>query len=76
VLAGSRSGEALDVKTFLEAHIEEEIADPQIIADRLLSDAMQLDHGRPVDDISVVVIQVTSQHADSVRRMTVELPLS
>jgi serine phosphatase RsbU (regulator of sigma subunit) len=76
VLAGSRSGETLDVKTFLEAHIEEEIADPQIIADRLLSDAMQLDHGRPVDDISVVVIQVTSQHADSVRRMTVELPLS
>jgi serine phosphatase RsbU (regulator of sigma subunit) len=75
VLAGSRSGETLDVKTF-EAHIEEEIADPQIIADRLLSDAMQLDHGRPVDDISVVVIQVTSQHADSVRRMTVELPLS
>jgi serine phosphatase RsbU (regulator of sigma subunit) len=76
VLAGSRSGESLDVKAFLEAHIEEEIADPQIIADRLLSDAMQLDHGRPVDDISVVVIQVTSQHVDSVRRMTVELPLS
>lgn len=76
VHAGSRNGESLDVKTFLEAHIEEEISDPQIIADRLLSDAMQLDHGRPVDDISVVVIQVTSQHVDSVRRMTVELPLS
>jgi len=76
VLAGSRSGENLDVKTFLEAHIEEEAADPQVIADRLLSDAMQLDRGRPVDDISVVVIQVTSQHIDSVRRMTVELPLN
>jgi serine phosphatase RsbU (regulator of sigma subunit) len=74
--AGSRSGETLDVKTFLEAHIEEEAAEPQVIADRLLSDAMQLDHGRPVDDISVVVIQVTSQNVDSVRRMTVELPLS
>jgi serine phosphatase RsbU (regulator of sigma subunit) len=74
--AGSRSGESLDVKTFLEAHIEEEAAEPQVIADRLLSDAMQLDHGRPVDDISVVVIQVTSQNVDSVRRMTVELPLS
>ncbi len=74
--AGSRSGESLDVKTFLEAHIEEEVAEPQVIADRLLSDAMQLDHGRPVDDISVVVIQVTSQNVDSVRRMTVELPLS
>jgi serine phosphatase RsbU (regulator of sigma subunit) len=74
--AGSRSGECLDVKTFLEAHIEEETAEPQVIADRLLSDAMQLDRGRPVDDISVVVIQVTGQHVDSVRRMTVELPLN
>ncbi len=74
--AGSRSGESLDVKTFLDAHIEEEAADPQVIADRLLSDAMQLDRGRPVDDISVVVIQVTSQHVDSVRRMTVQLPLN
>jgi serine phosphatase RsbU (regulator of sigma subunit) len=74
--AGSRSGESLDVKTFLEAHIEEELTEPQIIADRLLSDAMQLDRGRPVDDISVVVIQVTSQNVDSVRRMTVELPLN
>ena len=74
--AGSRSGECLDVKTFLEAHLEEEAAEPQVIADRLLSDALQLDRGRPVDDISVVVIQVTSQHVDSVRRMTVTLPLN
>jgi serine phosphatase RsbU (regulator of sigma subunit) len=76
VHAGSRSGETLDVKAFLEAHIEDEAADPQVIADRLLSDAIQLDRGRPVDDISVVVIQVTSQHTDLVRRMTVQLPLS
>ncbi len=76
VHAGSRSGETLDVKTFLEAHTEEETTEPQVIADRLLADAIQLDRGRPVDYISVVVIQVTSQHEDSVRRMTVELPLS
>jgi serine phosphatase RsbU (regulator of sigma subunit) len=74
--AGSRSGETLDVKAFLDAHIEEEAAEPKVIADRLLSDALQLDRGRPVDDISVVVIQVTSQRIDSVRRMTVELPLN
>jgi serine phosphatase RsbU (regulator of sigma subunit) len=76
VHAGSRSGETLDVKTFLQAHIEDEAAEPQVIADQLLSDAIQLDRGRPVDDISVVVIQVTSEHVDSVRRMTVQLPLS
>jgi serine phosphatase RsbU (regulator of sigma subunit) len=77
VHAGSRSGESLDVKTFLESQIEEqEEPDPQEIADHLLSDAMQLDHGRPVDDISVVVIRVSGHNGDSVRRMTVELPFT
>jgi serine phosphatase RsbU (regulator of sigma subunit) len=77
VHAGSRSGECLDIKTFLEAHIDdEEDSSPQEIADQLLALAMQLDHGRPVDDISVVVIQVTSHSGDSVRRMTVQLPLN
>ena len=74
VHAGSRSGECLDIATFLEAHIEDE-PNPQEIADSLLTDALQLDHGRPVDDISVVVIQVSSHKSDSVRRMTVHLPL-
>ncbi len=75
VHAGSRSGESLNIKEFLQSHIEEE-PNPQVIADQLLSDAMQLDRGRPVDDISVVVIQVTSQPVDGVRRMSVQLPLT
>jgi serine phosphatase RsbU (regulator of sigma subunit) len=74
VHAGTRSGESLDIKAFLQAHIEEE-PNPQEIADALLTDALQLDHGRPVDDISVFVIQVSSIQRDSVRRMTVQLPL-
>ncbi len=75
VHAGSRSGESLDVVPFLEAHIDEE-PDPQEIADDLLRDAIELDRSRPVDDISVVVIQVSSQKGDPVRRMTVQLPLN
>ena len=75
VHAGSRNGECLDIETFLKAHIEEE-PNPKEIADSLLTDALQLDHGRPVDDISVVVIQVSSHKSDSVRRMTVQLPLN
>jgi len=75
VHAGSRTGDGLDITTFLEAHVEEE-PDPQEIADALLRDAMELDRGRPVDDISVVVIQVSGRQSDSVRRMTVQLPLN
>jgi serine phosphatase RsbU (regulator of sigma subunit) len=75
--AGSRSGESLDIKSFIASQIEErEGTDAQEIADHLLSDALQLDHGRPVDDISVVVIQVTGHKGDSVRRMKVQLPLN
>ena len=74
VHAGSRTGDSLDVATILEAHIEDETG-PQEIANDLLSDAMELDRGRPVDDISVVVIQVSGKRVDAVRRMTVQLPL-
>jgi serine phosphatase RsbU (regulator of sigma subunit) len=80
VHAGSRSGESLDIKTFLQSIIDdeadEEEINPQKIADSLLAHAVQLDQGRPVDDITVVVIQVTSHVSDSVRRMTVELPFN
>jgi serine phosphatase RsbU (regulator of sigma subunit) len=80
VHAGSRSGENLDIQTFLQAIIEDDVEEeqytPQEIANSLLTHAVHLDQGRPVDDISVVVIKVTSQESDSVRRMTVELPLN
>jgi len=34
-----------------------------------------LDEDRPVDDISVLVLKVTSRIGDNVRRMTVRLPI-
>jgi len=76
VHAGTRYGEAMDFITCLQAIIEDENPHPQEIADSLLAHALQLDEGRPVDDISVVVLQVTSQEGDNVRRMTVRLPLA
>ena len=75
VHAGSRTGDCLDIVTYLQAHADDE-GDPQKIADDLLRDAVELDRGRPVDDISIVVIQVSSQIGDSVRRMTVRLPIN
>jgi hypothetical protein len=46
-----------------------------MIADNLLEHALKLDQGRPVDDISVVVLRVTGGVGDAVRRMTVRLPI-
>jgi serine phosphatase RsbU (regulator of sigma subunit) len=74
--AGDRTGETMDVVACLQALLEEECPSPQFIADSLLEHAVRLDRGRPVDDISVVVIGILHYTGDDVRRMTVRLPLT
>jgi serine phosphatase RsbU (regulator of sigma subunit) len=76
VHAGTRYGESMDILTCLQAMLEDETPPPQAIADSLLAHALQLDENRPVDDVSVVVLQVTSHVGDTVRRMSVRLPLA
>jgi serine phosphatase RsbU (regulator of sigma subunit) len=75
VHAGSRYGQSISVRTGLQALLENEDPSPQFIADSLLENALNLDRGRPSDDISVVVLRVMSRSGDDVRRMTVRLPL-
>lgn len=75
VHAGSRYGQSMDVHTCLQALLENEDPTAQFIADSLLENALNLDRGRPSDDISVVVLRVMSRTGDEVRRMTVRLPL-
>ena len=75
VHAGQRYGLSMDVRMSLQSMIESEDPSPQLIADALLEHAMKLDQGRPSDDITVVVLRVTSHSGDSVRRMSIRLPL-
>jgi len=75
VHAGERYGQSLDILTCLQSLLEEESPSPQLVADTLLEHAMRLDHQRPVDDISIVVMSVLKQTGDEVRRMSVRLPL-
>jgi serine phosphatase RsbU (regulator of sigma subunit) len=75
VHAGDRYGESMDVVAALQSLLEEEDPSPQLVADTLLDTAVRLDQGRPADDISVVVLRVTSHTGDNVRRMSVRLPL-
>jgi serine phosphatase RsbU (regulator of sigma subunit) len=73
--AGKRTGQPMDVNTSLKAMLEDQDPSPQSIADALLAEAVNLDEGRPVDDISVVVFKVSERQGDEVRRMTVRLPI-
>src|SRR5688500_2390351 len=75
VHAGTRRGMPMDVGAILRSVMEDQDPTPQALADTLLAQAVSLDDNRPADDISVLVLKVTSRVGDSVRRMTVRLPL-
>ncbi len=75
VHAGDRSGGRLDVPAALRELLQNAAITPQAIADSLLDQAVRLDFGRPVDDVSVVVLRVSPLQGDEVRRMNVRLPL-
>jgi len=75
VHAGSRTGSSMDVEACLQDMLRQGISDPQYIADSLLEQAVRLDQGRPVDDISVAVLCITPLQGDDVRRMSARLPL-
>jgi len=74
--AGERAGRPMDVCTSLKAMLEGQEPAPQAIADALLGEAINLDEGRPSDDISVMVLKVVKRKGDDVRRMTVRLPIN
>ena len=65
----------MDVCSAIQAMVDEQDPEPQEIADSLLSHAVNLDDGRPVDDISIVVLKVNPNLGDNVRRMGIRLPI-
>jgi serine phosphatase RsbU (regulator of sigma subunit) len=76
--AGVRYGARLDAGTFVCEQIEAcDVANcSRSIADALLARAVELDRGRPEDDITVVVVSVgVRQQSDDVRRLSVRFPL-
>jgi len=73
--AGERRGQPIDVEETLRFLMDDQNSSPQVLADSLLAQAISLDDNRPADDISVMVLKVTSRTGDNVRRMTVRLPI-
>ncbi|MCS6907178.1 MAG: SpoIIE family protein phosphatase [Anaerolineales bacterium] len=73
--AGSRTGNPIDLYGVLSRYGNLPDAPPQVIADSLLRQAVELDGGRPSDDISIVVVKVLPHQGDQARRMVVRLPI-
>lgn len=73
--AGDRVGRPMDMRTAIGALLEDSNPPSQEVANLLLDQAIRLDDGRPSDDMSIVVLRVTSGAEDNIRRMTVRLPV-
>lgn len=74
--AGERSGKSMDIEDVLRELLRKEQSSAQEIADLFMERAMILDEGRPVDDISIVVLKVQDSLQNSIRRMNVRLPIN
>lgn len=75
VHAGERRGQPMDISTTLRGLLDESDPTPQEVADALLAQAVRLDDGRPVDDVSVMVLRVMPLRGDAARRLTLRLPI-
>jgi serine phosphatase RsbU (regulator of sigma subunit) len=73
--AGKRRGQPMDIGATIQSILEDQDPPPQVLADTLLAEAVSLDDNRPADDISVLIVKVTSRMGDEVRRMAVRLPI-
>ena len=74
--AGQRYGERLDMVQLVADFLAGREGDAQAMADSILERAVELDRGRPSDDISVLVIAIVPRvREDNVRRMAVSFPI-
>jgi len=73
--AGRQPGQSLDIPALVRAMILQNGTSAPAVADAILARALELDLGRPQDDMSVLVIAVLPCDPDDTRRMSARFPL-
>jgi serine phosphatase RsbU (regulator of sigma subunit) len=72
--AGERKKTRVNIPAEMDACIQQSYSAQQT-ADHLIKIALDLDDNRPIDDVSIVVLQVVSTKGDHIRRMSVSFPI-
>jgi serine phosphatase RsbU (regulator of sigma subunit) len=72
--AGERTGQTIDLPRLVAERAASGAPEPAAWADGLLAHALQLEDGRPGDDISILVAAIVDRAGEDVRRMTVRMP--
>jgi len=74
--AGEGSGKKFELANVVAGFVARGEGNAGALADAILSSAIELDQGRPDDDMSAMVLSVVPVHAsDAARRLTVRFPL-
>jgi serine phosphatase RsbU (regulator of sigma subunit) len=73
--AGDRKGQRMDIVQCVKDMLIEGPADPKRWADELLNHAVNLDQGRPSDDITILVVAILPRKGDDARQLIVRMPL-
>lgn len=74
--AGSSSGsKGLNALTIVADLVTRGVMDARQIVDTLLEKALELEKGRPRDDISIMCMSVAEKSGDDIRRLSGRLPL-
>jgi len=73
--AGRQPGQSLDVPALVRAMILQNGTSAPAVADAILARALELDLGRPQDDMSVLVVAVLPCNPGDTRRMSARFPL-
>lgn len=72
--AGDRKGQRMDIVQCVTDMLGEGPADPKRWADELLNHAVNLDQGRPSDDITILVVAILPRTGDDARQLIVRMP--
>jgi serine phosphatase RsbU (regulator of sigma subunit) len=74
--AGLRSGTTIQLPAIVNRIDPEGTVDAQTIADAILADALRLDHERPQDDVTVLVVRLFKpEQRSDVRRLFMRFPV-
>jgi serine phosphatase RsbU (regulator of sigma subunit) len=73
--AGQEGTHNPDICVTLEALFEEQEPTPREIAEYLLNRAIRLDEGRPKDDMSIIVLMISPESTDQIRRMNISISI-
>ena len=76
IKAGKENSQKIDLPSSISSLMEIEHPTPSFVADSLLNQAIRMELDQPQEDMSVVVLQISHDKKDNIRRLSVSIPFT